>query len=211
VASGLAVAFFGRASDVTVGASGATVGLFGALFAVGFMFWRPGMRLVRANVGILALNLIIMFIVPGISRWAVPSVRTARHGSNRPGSGPCVQPLGCRSKPWPNLRPEPARAGMHFQCRPAAAHGFGRRHGLAPPKTRPTTCARSTPSGDDRGGHEWYRRPPYRRVAVLLCTRSRRFRPLPQRDGWPARHEAAANTRYFAVPFERPTSKKKKG
>jgi membrane associated rhomboid family serine protease len=69
VASGLAVVYFGGASDVTVGASGAIFGLFGALFAVGFKLGRAGMRLVQANVGILALNLIITFTVPGISRW----------------------------------------------------------------------------------------------------------------------------------------------
>jgi membrane associated rhomboid family serine protease len=69
VASGLAVVYFGGASDVTVGASGAIFGLFGALFAVGFKLGRPGMRLVQANVGILVLNLIITFTVPGISRW----------------------------------------------------------------------------------------------------------------------------------------------
>jgi membrane associated rhomboid family serine protease len=69
VASGLAVVYFGGASDVTVGASGAIFGLFGALFAVGFKLGRAGMRLVQANVRILALNLIITFTVPGISRW----------------------------------------------------------------------------------------------------------------------------------------------
>jgi len=69
VASGLAVVYFGGASDVTVGASGAIFGLFGALFAVGFKLGAPGMRLVRANVGILVLNLVITFAVPGISRW----------------------------------------------------------------------------------------------------------------------------------------------
>jgi membrane associated rhomboid family serine protease len=69
VASGLAVVYFGGASDVTVGASGAIFGLFGALFAVGFKLGRAGMRLVQANLGILALNLIITFTVPGISRW----------------------------------------------------------------------------------------------------------------------------------------------
>jgi membrane associated rhomboid family serine protease len=69
VASGLAVVYFGGASDVTVGASGAIFGLFGALFAVGFKLGRAGIRLVQANVGILALNLIMTFTVPGISRW----------------------------------------------------------------------------------------------------------------------------------------------
>jgi membrane associated rhomboid family serine protease len=69
IVSGLAVVYFGGASDVTVGASGAIFGLFGALFAVGLKLGPAGMRLVRANLGILALNLIITFAVPGISRW----------------------------------------------------------------------------------------------------------------------------------------------
>src|SRR5436190_2039640 len=69
VASGLGVVYFGGASDVTVGASGAIFGLFGALFAIGFKLGRAGMRFVQANIGILVLNLIVTFTVPGISRW----------------------------------------------------------------------------------------------------------------------------------------------
>src|SRR5580765_4056296 len=68
VASGLAVTYFGGPFDVAVGVSGAIFGLFGALFAAGFKQGRAGMRLVQANVGILALNLIMTFTVPGISR-----------------------------------------------------------------------------------------------------------------------------------------------
>ena len=67
VASGLGVVFFSPPYVPTIGASGAIFGLFGALFAVGFKLGRPGMELVRANVGILVLNLIITFTIPAIS------------------------------------------------------------------------------------------------------------------------------------------------
>ncbi|MDQ2992702.1 MAG: rhomboid family intramembrane serine protease [Candidatus Eremiobacteraeota bacterium] len=66
--SSLAVAYFGP-NEVTVGASGAIFGLFGALFAIGLKLGPSGMQLIRANVGILILNLIITFAVPGISAW----------------------------------------------------------------------------------------------------------------------------------------------
>jgi membrane associated rhomboid family serine protease len=69
VASSLAVVYLGGPNDVTVGASGAIFGLFGALFAFGFRLGPVGMRLVRANLGILALNLFMTFAIPGISRW----------------------------------------------------------------------------------------------------------------------------------------------
>lgn len=68
VASGLGVVYFSSNPTVAVvGASGAIFGLFGALFAIGFKLGKPGMELVRANVGILVLNLIITFTVPQIA------------------------------------------------------------------------------------------------------------------------------------------------
>lgn len=67
VAAGLGVVYFSASMVPTVGASGAIFGLFGALFAVGFKLGKPGMELVKANLGILILNLIITFTVPAIS------------------------------------------------------------------------------------------------------------------------------------------------
>ena len=67
IAAGLGVVYFSAPLVPTVGASGAIFGLFGALFAIGLKLGKPGMDLVRANIGILVLNLIITFAVPAIS------------------------------------------------------------------------------------------------------------------------------------------------
>ena len=67
IASGLGVVFLSAPLVPTVGASGAIFGLFGALFAIGLKLGKPGMDLIKANAGILVLNLIITFTVPSIS------------------------------------------------------------------------------------------------------------------------------------------------
>jgi membrane associated rhomboid family serine protease len=67
IGAGLAVTYSAPADTLTLGASGAIFGLFGALFAIGLKLGERGGELVRSNIGILILNLIFSFSFPGIS------------------------------------------------------------------------------------------------------------------------------------------------
>lgn len=69
-ASSLCVVLFSAPNVPTLGASGAIFGLFGALFAIGLKLGRPGMELIKANLGILILNLFFTFAFSFISKEA---------------------------------------------------------------------------------------------------------------------------------------------
>lgn len=66
VVAGVAVVYFSPPDVPTLGASGAIFGLFGALFAIGSKLGERGRQLVKANIGILVLNLVFS-VIPGIS------------------------------------------------------------------------------------------------------------------------------------------------
>ena len=66
VGAGVAIAYFAP-RDVTVGASGAIFGLFGALVAAGLRLGARGRQLVGQVVPVIGLNLIITFTIPNIS------------------------------------------------------------------------------------------------------------------------------------------------
>jgi membrane associated rhomboid family serine protease len=67
VGSGIAVVYFSP-NDVTVGASGAIFGLFGALLAIGVRLGSRGRGLIAQTVPILLINLVFTFAVPFISK-----------------------------------------------------------------------------------------------------------------------------------------------
>ncbi|PZR58478.1 MAG: hypothetical protein DLM50_03055 [Candidatus Meridianibacter frigidus] len=70
IGASFGVVFFSQPLVPTLGASGAIFGLFGALFAIGFKYGPAGMKLIKANIGILVLNLIITFTLSFISKEA---------------------------------------------------------------------------------------------------------------------------------------------
>lgn len=67
IVSGITVVLFSPPDAATLGASGAIFGLFGALFAIGLKLGERGRELVQSNIGILVINLLWTFMVPGIS------------------------------------------------------------------------------------------------------------------------------------------------
>lgn len=66
VGSGLAVVYVAP-NDLTVGASGAIFGLFGALVAIGIRLGPRGRGLIAQVLPIVLINLVLTFLIPNIS------------------------------------------------------------------------------------------------------------------------------------------------
>jgi rhomboid protease GluP len=69
IGSGIAVVVFSP-DALTVGASGAIFGLFGALVGIGLRLGKPGRGLVAQVIPIILINLVITWTVPNISAAA---------------------------------------------------------------------------------------------------------------------------------------------
>jgi rhomboid protease GluP len=98
-------------ADPTIGASGAIFGLFGALVVAGMRLGQPGRQLLQQSVGIIVLNLIIGFTLPGISN--------AGH------IGGLVAGFACGIAVFRTPRPQPVRAQPGYAQRIDARNDLG--------------------------------------------------------------------------------------